>query len=63
MEELRNDRSNFKYSNDYEKVGTSSFSSKLLYGVITPMPGFPSLFWLNVNDLEIKDVYFNKVQF
>jgi hypothetical protein len=51
MDELRYDRSNFKYSNDYEKVGSSSFSSKLLPGVITPMAGFPSLFWLNVNDL------------
>lgn len=51
MEELKNDRSNFKNCNDYEKVGSSSFSSKLLTGNITPMAGYPSLFWLNVNDL------------
>ena len=61
MEELKYDRSNFKYCNDYEKVGSSSFSSKLLSGVTVPMAGYPSLFWLNVNDLETKEVYINKV--
>ncbi len=61
MNELKGDKSKFKYCNDYEKVGTSSFSSQLLKGVTTPLAGFPSLYWLNVNDLEPRDVCISKV--
>ena len=48
---------------DYGKCGTSCFSSKLLAGVREPMPDFPSLHWLQVNEIVFKEVFINKVAF
>lgn len=48
---------------DYERCGTASFSSKLLPGVVRPQPGFPSLDWLRVADLDFRDVFVQKVAF
>jgi 5'-3' exonuclease len=63
MGPLEDDRTKTVVQYDYEKVGQYCFPSKLLPGVVTPQPGFPSLHWLNVADLDFADVYVQKVRF
>jgi 5'-3' exonuclease len=63
MRELSNDYTSMQHHNDYEKVGTFGFSSKLLEGVNTPCVDFPSLKWLAVNELEYTEKSVQKVEF
>lgn len=56
MEDV-DDFTKLEFHSDYEKVGQFSFSSKLLSGVVTPCPDFPSFKWLGVNGLVYTDKY------
>jgi hypothetical protein len=48
---------------DYANCGKASFRSTLLKGVVSPQPDLPSLHWLQVADLEFRDVFVQKVAF
>jgi hypothetical protein len=43
MNTLKNDYSKIEFHNEYEKCGTFGFSNKLLQGVQSPCPDFPSM--------------------
>lgn len=51
------------FDEDYAEVGKFSFESKILNGVQTPCPGFPSFKYLNVTEIEYDSVVVNKRNF
>lgn len=63
MQDIRNDKTKCVFCTDYEKVGTSSFDSVLLNGVITPSPGYPSFKLLNCQKLQPDHKMVFKVNF
>lgn len=63
MRSLDNNKSVRVICEDYICCGTASFSAKLLPGARCPQPDFPSLHWLQVQDLEFRDVFVQKVGF
>lgn len=63
MRPLESNKSVRVMCDDYICCGTASFSAKLLPGARCPQPDLPSLHWLQVQDLEFREVYVQKVAF